>query len=104
MQGNHRLRNLCHISHYVHSVVAGKGILTSAFATGVLGFVTAILFLFCTPDLDTLFSLQAPQPFVLIYAMALGKGPSVFMTILAAVGLILVSLARVSCSSHSRCC
>jgi len=71
-------------------VVAGKGILSSALATGTLGFITAILFLFCTPDLDTLFALQAPQPFVLIYSMALGKGGSVFMTIIAVVGLILV--------------
>jgi len=74
------------------SVVAGRGILTSAFATGIMGFVTTILFLFCTPDLDTLFSLDAPQPFVQIYAMALGKGPSVFMTIIAVLGLILVNL------------
>jgi len=73
------------------SVVAGRGILTSAFATGIMGFLTTILFLFCTPDLDTLFALDAPQPFVQIYAMALGKGPSVFMTIIAVLGLILVS-------------
>lgn len=73
------------------SVIAGWGILTSAFATGVMGFLTTILFLFCTPDLDTLFSLDAPQPFVQIYAMALGKGPSVFMTIIAVLGLILVN-------------
>lgn len=75
-----------------HRVVAGKGIITSAFATGILGFATTILFLFCTPDLDTLFSLGAPQPFVQIYAMALGRGPSIFMTILAVLGLILVRL------------
>lgn len=74
-----------------HSVVAGRGILTSAFATGIMGFLTTILFLFCTPDLDTLFSLGAPQPFVQIYAMALGKGPSIFMTIIAVLGLILVN-------------
>ena len=73
------------------SVVAGRGIITSVVATGVLGFATTILFLFCTPDLETLFSLGAPQPFVQIYALALGKGGSVFMTIIAAVGLILVS-------------
>ena len=73
------------------SVTAGRGILTSALATGVMGFLTTILFLFCTPDLDTLFSLDAPQPFVQIYAMALGKGPSIFMTIIAVLGLILVS-------------
>lgn len=76
---------VCHCS-----VVAGKGILTSAIATGLFGFATTILFLFCTPDLDSLFALEAPQPFVQIYAMALGKGPSVFMTILAVIGLILV--------------
>lgn len=78
-------------SDFQYSVVAGKGILTSAAATSVLGFATAILFLFCTPDLDTFFALNAPQPFVQIYALALGKGPSIFMTIIAVVGLILVS-------------
>ena len=56
-----------------------------------MGFLTTILFLFCTPDLDTLFSLDAPQPFVQIYALALGRGPSVFMTIIAVLGLILVN-------------
>jgi hypothetical protein len=73
------------------SIVAARGIFSSAVATGVLGFATAILFLFCTPDLDTLFSLEAPQPFVQIYALALGKGGAVFMTILAILGLCLVS-------------
>lgn len=72
------------------SVVAGKGILSSAVATGVLGFITAILFLFCTPDLTVLFALDAPQPFVQLYALALGRGGSVFMTIIAVIGLILV--------------
>jgi hypothetical protein len=72
------------------SVVAGKGILSSAIATGVFGFITTILFLFCTPDLATLFSLDAPQPFVQIYTLALGRGGSIFMTIIAVIGLILV--------------
>ncbi|KAK0447939.1 hypothetical protein EV421DRAFT_1733112 [Armillaria borealis] len=73
------------------SVVAAKGILTSAAATSIFGFATTILFLFCTPDLDTLFALDAPQPFVQIYALALGRGPSIFMTIIAVLGLILAS-------------
>jgi len=71
-------------------VVAGKGILSSAVATGFFGFVTAILFLFCTPDLEVLFSLQAPQPFVQLYALALGKKGSIFMTTIAVLGLIIV--------------
>lgn len=55
-----------------------------------MGFLTTILFLFCIPDLGTFFSLDAPLPFVQVYAMALGKGPSIFMTIIAVVGLTLV--------------
>jgi amino acid transporter len=73
-----------------NSVIAGRGIIASAIATGVLGFITTILFLFCIPDLDTFFALDAPQPFVQLYALALGKGPSIFMTIIAVIGLIMV--------------
>jgi len=81
------------------SVIAGKGIITSAIATGLLGFVTAILFLFCTPDLNTVFALNAPQPFVQIYALALGKGESIFMTIIAVIGLIMnTSVAIIAAS------
>jgi translation initiation factor 5B len=75
---------------WVYSIIAGKGMLTSAFATCLLGFGATILFLFCTPDLDTLFSLQAPQPFVLIYAQAVGKAGSVVLTIIAVLTLIVV--------------
>ena len=66
--------------------------MSSAIATGVVGFATTILFLFCTPDLDTLFSLDAPQPFVQLYALALGRGGSIFMTVIATLGLILVRM------------
>lgn len=72
------------------SVVSARGILLSVIATGALGFITTILFLFCTPDFDTIFTLNAPQPFVQIYALALGKKASIFMTILAVLGLIMV--------------
>lgn len=75
-------------------VIAGKGILSSCIATGVLGFITTILFLFCTPDLNTLFSLNAPQPFVLLYALALGKPGSAFMTAIAVIGLVLVCVTN----------
>lgn len=43
----------------------------------------------CSPDLDTLFSLAAPQPFVLIYDLALGRGGQIVMTIVATVGLFI---------------
>ena len=48
--------------------------------------------MFCTPDLDTLFSLGAPQPFVQLYALALGKPGSIVMTVLATLGLLLVRI------------
>ncbi|KAG1787654.1 uncharacterized protein HD556DRAFT_1246519, partial [Suillus plorans] len=82
------------------SVVAAKGILSSAIATGVLGFITTILFLFCTPDLDTVFALDAPQPFVQIYALALGKKASIFMTVIAVVGLIMNTTVAIVASSR----
>ena len=72
-------------------VIAAKGILSSVILTGVLGFIATILFLFCLPDFDTLFSLGAPQPFVQVYALALGRGASAFMTAIAVIGLVLVS-------------
>ena len=73
------------------SVIAARGVITSVAVTGAIGFPTIILLLFCTPDLGTLFSLGAPQPFVQIYAMALGKGPAVFMTAIAVIGATLVN-------------
>ncbi|KAG1739943.1 uncharacterized protein EDB91DRAFT_1082308 [Suillus paluster] len=82
------------------SVVAAKGILWSAIATGVLGFITTILFLFCTPDLDTMFALDAPQPFVQIYALALGKKASIFMTVIAVIGLIMNTTVAIVASSR----
>jgi len=54
-----------------------------------------ILFLFCTPA-DTESVLNAPQPFVLVYEQALGRGGATFMTIIATLGLIIVSLILVS--------
>ena len=67
-----------------------------------MGFLTTLLFLFCIPDLETFFALDAPQPFVQLYALALGKGPSVFMTIIAVIGLIMVSVERTRASfSHT---
>jgi translation initiation factor 5B len=82
------------------SVVAGRGIISSTIATGVLGFITVILFLFCIPDLDTFFALDAPQPFVQVYALALGKGPSIFMTIIAVLGLMMNTSIAVVASSR----
>ncbi|KZV62562.1 amino acid transporter [Peniophora sp. CONT] len=82
------------------SVTAARGIIWSCIATGICGFAATLLFLFCTPDLDTVFALGAPQPFVQIYALALGKKASIFMTILAVLGLILNTTIAVVAASR----
>lgn len=73
------------------NITAARGIFSSAVVSGVLGFPIVILFLFCTPDLDTLYAFAAPQPFVNLYALTLGQGGQVFMVIICIVALIFVS-------------
>lgn len=69
----------------------------SVFWSGLIGsvqvLVLTILFLFCTPDINMLLALEAPQPFTVIYSLALGRNGAVFMTVLAIIGLIGVSKA-----------
>lgn len=78
------------------SVVAARGILSSAIATGVLSFITIIMYLFCTPPIDVWFNFEAPQPFVQVYALSMGKAGAVIMTIVAVVGLVLVCTSPVT--------
>ena len=72
------------------SITAARGIFSSTVASGLIGFPLVILFLFCTPNLDTLYALDAPQPFVGLYAMTLGKGGQVVMVIVCIIGLLFV--------------
>jgi amino acid transporter len=74
------------------SVTAARGIFYSAAASAVLGFPIVLLFLFCSPDLETLYSFSAPQPFVGLYAMTLGQGGQVVMVIVCILGLVFVSV------------
>jgi len=43
------------------------------------------------PDADTLLSFSAPQPFVPLYALVLGKGGHIFMNVVCIIGLWFVS-------------
>ncbi|KAJ7619380.1 gamma-aminobutyric acid transporter [Roridomyces roridus] len=82
------------------SKTAARGIFTSALATSVLGFVATILWLFCIPPDELLYSFTAPQPFVQIWAASLGRGGAVVMTIIAAAGLIMSTACAVTASSR----
>ncbi len=73
------------------SVNAAKGIFWSTVVSGIGGFITIVLFLFCVPGPDILFSFGSPQPFVPLYAVILGKGGHVFMNIICVVALWFVS-------------
>lgn len=66
---------------------SARGIFWSAATSALLAFPLLILFMFCSPSLDVLFTLAAPQPFVLIYTLALGKGGQLVMTLVAVLGL-----------------
>ncbi|KAK5172668.1 uncharacterized protein LTR77_002788 [Saxophila tyrrhenica] len=70
------------------SLTAARGIFWSAVASALIGFPLVILFLFCLPNLDTLYSLGAPQPFVQIYALTMGRGGHVFMNVVCIIGLL----------------
>jgi translation initiation factor 5B len=72
-------------------VTAGRGILMSIMANGFFEFLMIMLFLFCTPDLNIVLALDAPQPFIQIYSLALGKSSSIVMTTIAAISLVMVN-------------
>lgn len=70
------------------SMTAAKGIFSSAVVSGLLGFPAVILFLYCSPSLDTLYSFGAPQPFVNLYALTMGRGGHIVMNVVCILGLM----------------
>ncbi|GAA5971787.1 hypothetical protein JCM11641_001512 [Rhodosporidiobolus odoratus] len=82
------------------SLASARGMFWSCVASGVLAFPLLILFLFCSPDLDTLFGIYTPQPFVTIYQLALGKGGQMVMTIVAMIGLLINTSLAVTAASR----
>lgn len=82
------------------SLSAARGIFWSCFVSAVLGTPIVFLFLVCSPSIDSLFLLDAPQPFVLIYEQALGRGGQVVMTTIAILGLWLNTVVVVIAASR----
>ncbi|KAJ5153425.1 uncharacterized protein N7482_009903 [Penicillium canariense] len=78
---------------------AAKGVFWSTVASALCGFPIIILFLFCMPSIETFYDTAAPQPFINMYALALGPHAHVVMTIVSMIGAILntsISLVAVS--------
>lgn len=78
---------------------AAKGVFWATVASALCGFPILILFLFCMPPIETFYGTSAPQPFINMYALALGPHAHVVMTIVSMFGAILntsISLVAVS--------
>jgi len=78
---------------------AARGVFWATVASALCGFPIIILFLFCMPPIETFYNTSAPQPFINMYAMALGPRAHVVMTIVSMIGAILntsISLVAVS--------
>ncbi|KAJ5214533.1 hypothetical protein N7449_001702 [Penicillium cf. viridicatum] len=82
------------------AVNAAKGIFWSTVVSGVLGFSAVILFLFTSPPIDVLFSYDAPQPFVPLYAVLLGEGGHIVMNVLSVVALWLNTAIAITVASR----
>ncbi|ANB11852.1 Uga4p [Sugiyamaella lignohabitans] len=82
------------------SVTAAKGLIYSAIACTLMAAPIILIFLFCTPDLDVLFSFDAPQPFVQIYALALGKRAHCVMTALSVLSTLASSIVSIVAASR----
>ncbi|KAA8642997.1 putative amino acid permease [Aspergillus tanneri] len=82
------------------SITAARGIFWSTIASGIGGLATIILFLFCAPNPETLFSFGSPQPFVPLYAVVLGKGGHIFMNIICVVALWLNTAVAIVAASR----
>ena len=78
---------------------AAKGVFWATVASAICGFPIILVFLFCMPPIDTFYDTTAPQPFINMYAMALGSHAHVAATIISMIGAILntsISMVAVS--------
>lgn len=78
---------------------AAKGIFWATVVSALCGFPIVLVFLFCMPPIETFYNTGAPQPFINMYALALGSHAHVVATIVAMIGAILntsISIVAVS--------
>jgi len=78
---------------------AARGVFWATVASAICGFPIILIFLFCVPPLEIFYDTGAPQPFINMYALALGPRAHVVATVVAMIGAILntsISLVAVS--------
>jgi translation initiation factor 5B len=81
-------------------VVAARSVFASGVFVMVCQFVAIIIYLFCAPAPQVLFTLDAPQPFVLVYQLALGRGGATFMAVLSTLSYVFVRTNLCMCCSR----
>ncbi|KFY04439.1 hypothetical protein V491_09343 [Pseudogymnoascus sp. VKM F-3775] len=78
---------------------AANGVFWATVASAICGFPIILVFLFCMPPIETFYDTTAPQPFVNMYALALGPHAHVVATIISMIGAILnTSISMVAAS------
>jgi amino acid transporter len=78
---------------------AANGVFWATVASAICGLPIILVFLFCMPPVDTFYNTTAPQPFVNMYALALGPHAHIVATIISMIGAILntsISMMAVS--------
>jgi amino acid transporter len=78
---------------------AARGVFWATVASALCGFPLIILFLFCMPPIETFYDTNAPQPFINLYALALGPRAHIVATLIAMIGSVLntsISMVAVS--------
>lgn len=79
-------------------IVAARSVLAGGFSVALFQFIATILYLFCVPSMEVMATLNAPQPFVLVYSLALGRGGATFMAILSTLNYTLVRISSLQSS------
>lgn len=85
-------------------IVAARSVFAGGVSVAIFQFITTILYLFCAPSDEVLATLDAPQPFILIYGLAIGRRGATFMAVLSCMNQIFVRIRFLCISRASNPC
>lgn len=78
---------------------AARGVFWSTVASALIGFPIILVFLFCMPPVETFYGTSAPQPFINMYALALGPHAHAVATVVVIIeGVLNTSISLVAVS------
>ncbi|KAB5587807.1 Amino acid permease [Ceratobasidium theobromae] len=91
-----------HVAEETNSakVVAARSVFASGVSIGLCQFLSVILYLFCAPRNEVIATLHAPQPFILIYDLSIGRGGATFMAVLSTLNQIFAIVSNTMAASR----